>query len=161
MDDLHSIASISRCRSSNMDMSSRSCISNSFSQGWLSNWNDNHIGVFNAAEDNMSQYMDMMMSSRAAVAFVDDGADHFSRSTGYLQDVLFDFTSKRRRLMLYIYIYISDLQTRDQNYCWTSNLIKNCCEELDSTLSQFTKPNDIISGTYKLITFSSKYAVLF
>ncbi|KAG6407631.1 hypothetical protein SASPL_130627 [Salvia splendens] len=51
-------------------------------------------------------------------SFINDDCDHFS--TGYLQDVLFEFSSKRRRIM---------------ENCWTSNLIEN----FNSTLTQTTE----------------------
>lgn len=65
-------------------------------------------------------------------SFVDDECDRFS--TGYLQDVLFEFTSKRRRLCE------CDTHTSIEN-CWTSNLIHN----FSTTLTQITNCDTTIS----------------
>lgn len=62
-------------------------------------------------------------------SFVDDECDHFS--TGYLQDVLFEFTSKRRRLC--------HTDTSITKNCWTSDLIHN----FSTTLTQITNSDTI------------------
>ncbi|XP_042019940.1 uncharacterized protein LOC121767677 isoform X2 [Salvia splendens] len=67
-----------------------------------------NLGVFNA---DMSQYMERSLQFDQS-SFIDDECHRFS--TGYLQDVLFQFTSKRRRI----------IDTSIKN-CWTSNLIQN------------------------------------
>ncbi|XP_011070513.1 uncharacterized protein LOC105156155 [Sesamum indicum] len=115
-DDLHSIA-FSSC-SHNLHSSSLG-------------WDFHNLGVLNT----MSQYdMDSISSppiSHDHVSFLDD----HDFSTGYLQDVLFEFSSKRRRLLMFAdhhddggrHLEISSMQN-----CWTSNLIQNCCQEFDS-----------------------------
>ncbi|XP_047978355.1 uncharacterized protein LOC125220236 [Salvia hispanica] len=81
-----------------------------------------NLGVFNA---DMSQYMER---SSLQSSFIDD-----EFSTGYLQDVLFQFTSKRRRT----------IDTSIKN-CWTSNLMT----EFD-TISELKSPEDgAVSETY-------------
>ncbi|KAK4423334.1 hypothetical protein Salat_1916200 [Sesamum alatum] len=119
-DDLHSIA-----------FSSSSHNLHSSSLGW----DFHNLGVINT--DTMSQYhMDSSSPPSHDVSFLDD----HDFSTGYLQDVLFEFTSKRRRLLMFAAaddggreVEISSMQN-----CWTSNLIQDCCQEFDS-LSQITK----------------------
>ncbi|KAG8382642.1 hypothetical protein BUALT_Bualt05G0098600 [Buddleja alternifolia] len=70
--------------------------------------------------------------------FLHEAADHHFSTTGYLEDVLFEFTSKRRRLLL----FSPDEQAKDldnsMENCWTSNLFQNYCGNFDS-LSQITK----------------------
>ncbi|KAI3453224.1 hypothetical protein Pfo_009887 [Paulownia fortunei] len=112
-------------------------------------WDFHNLGVFNA---DMSQYMESSPPS--------DDSDF---STGYLQDVLFEFSSKRRRLMM-----SADDQTRELDSpiknCWTSNLFQNCCHNFD-TLGQITKcdrisdmktPEEAISETYDSSSSSQK-----
>ncbi|KAL1568680.1 hypothetical protein AAHA92_00265 [Salvia divinorum] len=82
-----------------------------------------NLGVFNA---DMSQYMERSLQFDHHQSFVDDECDRFS--TGYLQDVLFEFTSKRRRIM-----------DTSINNCWTSNLIQN----LNTTLTQMTEFDEL------------------
>ncbi|KAK6146648.1 hypothetical protein DH2020_020517 [Rehmannia glutinosa] len=70
-----------------------------------------------------------------------DGSDLIS--TGYLQDVLFEFSSKRRRLMMMAHETTDDhFDTSSLENCWTSNLIQNCCQNYD-TLTQMTKCDTI------------------
>ncbi|CAI9096862.1 OLC1v1033101C1 [Oldenlandia corymbosa var. corymbosa] len=88
MGDLHSIAYSS---------SSSSLLHNSSSLGYgLHNNNNNHLGVFNA---DLSQYFFELESSISSST--PPFLAHFESpdfSTGYLQDALFEFSSKRRRL---------------------------------------------------------------
>ncbi|GFP86565.1 protein xri1 [Phtheirospermum japonicum] len=78
-------------------------------------------------------------------------------STGYLEDVLFQFSSKRRRLIddddHYRASQFDDAPIKD---CWTSDLIQDCYQDFD-TLSEITKcdrnsdmktPEEAISETY-------------
>ncbi|KAL0296527.1 UNVERIFIED_CONTAM: protein XRI1 [Sesamum radiatum] len=86
-------------------------------------------------------------NSHDHVSFLDDDDHDFS--TGYLQDVLFEFSSKRRRLLMFADHHHdggrSDVEISSMQNCWTSNLIQNCCQEFDS-LTQITKSStDVIS----------------
>ncbi|KAL0326785.1 UNVERIFIED_CONTAM: hypothetical protein Sangu_1756500 [Sesamum angustifolium] len=99
---------------------------------------------------SQSDHMDSISSppnSHDHVSFLDDDDHDFS--TGYLQDVLFEFSSKRRRLLMFADHHHdggrSDVEISSMQNCWTSNLIQNCCQEFDS-LTQITKSSpDVIS----------------
>ncbi|KAG6399101.1 hypothetical protein SASPL_140575 [Salvia splendens] len=92
-----------------------------------------NLGVFNA---DMSQYMERSLQFDQS-SFIDDECHRFS--TGYLQDVLFQFTSKRRRI----------IDTSIKN-CWTSNLIQNFNQMTEfDTISELKSPEDgAVSETY-------------
>ncbi|KAL8535784.1 hypothetical protein ACS0TY_011430 [Phlomoides rotata] len=121
MGDLHSIAFSSSCK---LHRSSLGLA-----------WDLHNLGVFKA---DMSQYR-MERSSD------DDGYSSFADfSTGYLQDVLFDFTSKRRKLQ--------QLHTCNSiENSWTSNLIQNCYDNtlsLTHTISDVKTPEEANSENY-------------
>ncbi|XP_075521165.1 protein XRI1 isoform X2 [Primulina tabacum] len=64
-------------------------------------------------------------------------------STGYLEDVLFEFNCKRRRLFLFAeHDQNQDLVDHSMMKCWTSNFMQDCCENFDG-MSQITKRDTI------------------
>ncbi|CAA0811544.1 Unknown protein [Striga hermonthica] len=64
-----------------------------------------------------------------------DGSDLMS--TGYLEDVLFQFSSKRRRLLL-LPNHLDYTSLHGEDECWTSDPFQNCYQEFN-TLGEITK----------------------
>ncbi|KAL1832733.1 hypothetical protein ACET3Z_002384 [Daucus carota] len=103
MGDLHSIANYSSY-----------CSSSSSS---LLGWEYHNLGVYNA---DMSHSTNFALDSDYTPPYSSSSLDDSDYSTGYLQDALFEFSSKRRRLLLF-----SDDQT-NYSTCpvqdfWTEN----------------------------------------
>ncbi|KAL6566291.1 hypothetical protein OROGR_001906 [Orobanche gracilis] len=94
------------------------------------------------------------MNSNDSPATLSYGPD-FMSSTGYLEDVLSHFSSKRRRLLIngdnnYI---SSQLDNSIKNCCWTSDLVQDFAtlREIDTMCdrnSDMRTAEEAISGTY-------------
>ncbi|KAL2541341.1 hypothetical protein Adt_02325 [Abeliophyllum distichum] len=117
MSDLHSIAYSSSFHSSSLG------------------WELQNLGVFNADTCQLTTM------ENTPPFFSPLEADY---STGYLQDALFEFSSKRRRLLLF-----ADDQTKDSNNsienCWNSNFFQNSYESYEA-LSQISKCDSFNPG---------------
>ncbi|XP_074382727.1 uncharacterized protein LOC141724460 isoform X2 [Apium graveolens] len=124
MEDLHSIANYSGfCSSSNLG------------------WEYHNLGVFNA---DMSHSFVMGSNTPPYSSSLDDNLSDYS--TGYLQDALFEFSSKRRRLLLF---------SADQTN-FSACPIQTCWEE---NLSQIY-PEDFgyLNQTYNMINDNNRDA---
>ncbi|KZV31392.1 hypothetical protein F511_05496 [Dorcoceras hygrometricum] len=86
-------------------------------------------------------------------------------STGYLEDVLFEFNCKRRRLFLFSEHQNQDLMDNSSSTmkCWASNFMQ------DDTMSQITKcdtisdmgtPEEAVSETYDCLSSSLKESLM-
>ncbi|XP_073286290.1 uncharacterized protein [Primulina huaijiensis] len=97
-----------------------------------------NLEVFNA---DMFQCNEMESSINGT--WTSPSAEAADFSTGYLEDVLFEFNCKRRRLFLFAeHDQNQDLVDHSTMKCWTSNFMQDCCENFDG-MSQITKCDTI------------------
>ncbi|XP_073023383.1 uncharacterized protein [Primulina eburnea] len=86
-----------------------------------------NLEVFNA---DMFQFNEMESSINGT--WTPPSAEAADFSTGYLEDVLFEFNCKRRRLFLFAeQDQNQDLADHSTMKCWTSNFMQDCCENFD------------------------------
>ncbi|KAL6579551.1 hypothetical protein OROMI_009767 [Orobanche minor] len=121
----------------------------------------NLLGLLNADVMSLSDHdhtPEMNSNSPAASSY---GPDLMS-STGYLEDVLFQFSSKRSRLLIDgDNNYISSQLDNSIKNCWTSDLIQDfdTLSEIDTMCdrnSDMKIPEEAISGTYCYDSSSSQ-----
>ncbi|XP_073282406.1 uncharacterized protein [Primulina huaijiensis] len=121
-----------------------------------------NLEVFNA---EMFQFNHEMESSINSNAWTPPSAEASDFSTGYLEDVLFEFNCKRRRLFLFTEHQNQDSMDHNSMVnCWTSNFMQDCCENFDSvsqiikcdTISDMRTPEEAVSETYDSLSSSLK-----
>ncbi|KAL6505912.1 hypothetical protein OROHE_023291 [Orobanche hederae] len=121
----------------------------------------NLLGLLNADVMSLSDHdhtPEMNSNSPAASSY---GPDLMS-STGYLEDVLFQFSSKRSRLLIDgDNNYLSSQLDNSIKNCWTSDLIQDfdTLSEIDTMCdrnSDMKTPEEAISGTYCYDSSSSQ-----
>ncbi|KAL9166776.1 hypothetical protein ABFS82_05G052800 [Erythranthe guttata] len=148
--DLHTIAFSNGSYCNSNSNSNSNNLRSSSSVGWDLH---NHLGVFNA---DMSLYDHINMESSSSQLLISDNIEDFS--TGYLQDVLFQFSSKRRRLL---FMSANDeCLTSDFDTSSFENCIQDCCQDFDSTLSQITRcdtNSDVKTPEEEIIIAESYY----
>ncbi|XP_073023382.1 uncharacterized protein [Primulina eburnea] len=120
-----------------------------------------NLEVFNA---DMFQFNEMESSINGT--WTPPSAEAADFSTGYLEDVLFEFNCKRRRLFLFAeQDQNQDLADHSTMKCWTSNFMQDCCENFDGmrqiikcdTISDMRTPEEAVSDqTYDSLSSSLK-----
>ncbi|XP_073147967.1 uncharacterized protein [Henckelia pumila] len=120
-----------------------------------------NLQVFNA---EMFQFNDEMEISSINGAWTPPSAEAADFSTtGYLEDVLFEFNCKRRRLFLFAHD-----EHQNQDSLIDHNSTMDCCENFDSmsqitkcdTISDMRTPEETVSETYDCLSSSLKESLM-